>query len=210
MAKTKPKLRIIPLGGCGEVGKNMTVIELGKDAIIVDTGVMFPANDMLGVDYIIPDFRYLLERIERKDLTIHGILYTHGHEDHTGAVGHVVDALRHIPIYATPLTAALLEVKLRDARVLNETTINVFNPGDDLQVGPFKVESYHVTHSIPDCVGFGINTPYGIIVHSGDYKFDNTPIDGKKPDYAKLAEFSKRGVLLLLADSTNADQTGWT
>lgn len=210
MAKSKPKLRIIPLGGCGEVGKNMTVIELGKDAIIVDTGVMFPANDMLGIDLIIPDFRYLLERVARKDLTIHAILYTHGHEDHTGATGFVVDALRNIPIYATPLTAALLEVKLRDARVLNETTINVFKPGDDFQVGPFRVESYHVTHSIPDCVGFGINTPYGIVVHSGDYKIDNTPIDGKKTDYAKLADFSRRGVLLLMGDSTNAERPGWT
>ena len=185
----------------------MTVIELGKDAIIIDTGVMFPANDMLGIDLIIPDFRYLTER---KDLTIHGILYTHGHEDHTGAVAYVVDALRHIPLYATPLTAALLEVKLRDARLLNETTINVFKPGDDFQVGPFKVESYHVTHSIPDCVGFGITTPYGIVVHSGDYKFDNTPIDGKKTDYAKVADFSRRGVLLLMGDSTNSEKPGWT
>lgn len=210
MAKSKPRLRIIPLGGCGEIGKNMTVIEMGKDAIIVDTGVMFPANDMLGIDLIIPDFRYLLERVARKDLTIHGILYTHGHEDHTGATGFVVDALRNIPLYATPLTAALLEVKLRDARVLNETTLNVFKPGDDFQVGPFKIESYHVTHSIPDCVGFGINTPYGMIVHSGDYKMDNTPIDGKKTDYAKLADFSRRGVLLLMGDSTNSERPGWT
>ena len=210
MAKSKPKLRIVPLGGCGEVGKNMTVVELGKDALIIDTGVMFPANDMLGIDLIIPDFQYLIDRIERKELTVHGILYTHGHEDHTGAVGFVVDKLRNIPLYATPLTAALLEVKLRDARLLNETTINVFKPGDDLQVGPFKVESYHVTHSIPDCVGYGINTPYGIVVHSGDYKLDNTPIDGKKTDYAKIADFSRRGVVLLMGDSTNAERPGWT
>ena len=203
----KPNLRIIPLGGCGEIGKNMTVIELGSDAIIIDTGVMFPANDMLGVDYIIPDFRYLLER---DDLTIHGILYTHGHEDHTGAVAHVIEALRGVPIYATPLTAALLEVKLRGANLEQETTINVFEAGDVLHVGPFKVESFHQCHSIPDCVGFGINTPHGLIVHSGDYKFDNTPIDGKKPDYAKLAEFSRRGVLLLMGDSTNAEIPGWT
>ena len=203
----KAKLRIVPLGGCGEIGKNMTVIELGNDAIIVDTGIMFPANDMLGVDYIIPDFRYLTER---KDLKVHGILYTHGHEDHTGGVAHVIDAFRGIPIYATPLTAALLEVKLRDARLLNDTKINVFNAGDVLTVGPFRVESFHQCHSIPDCVGFGINTPYGLIVHSGDYKFDNTPIDGKKPDYAKLAEFSRRGVLLLMGDSTNAESPGWT
>lgn len=195
------------MGGCGEIGKNMTLFEYGRDAFIIDTGVMFPANDMLGVDYIIPDFRYI---VERKDITLHGIVYTHGHEDHTGAVAHVVDQLRKVPIYATPLTAALLEVKLRDARLLNETTINIFNPGDTITVGPFTLESYHVTHSIPDCVGFGINTPHGLIVYSGDYKFDNTPIDGKRTDYAKLAEFSRRGVLMLMGDSTNAEKSGWT
>jgi ribonuclease J len=204
---TKQKLRIVPLGGLGEVGKNMMVVEMDNDAIIIDTGVMFPANDMLGVDLIIPDFRYLLDR---KDLKIHGILYTHGHEDHTGAATYVVDQLRGVPLYATPLTAALLEVKLRDAHLLNETVINVFKPGESLKVGPFKVESFHMTHSIPDCVGFGINTPYGVIVHSGDYKFDNTPINGLKPDYAKLGEFAKRGVLLLMGDSTNAERPGWT
>lgn len=207
MPSNHKQLRIIPLGGLGEIGKNMTVFELGDDAIIVDTGVMFPANDMLGVDLIIPDFRYLLER---KNLKIHGILYTHGHEDHIGAVSYVIDALRGIPLYATPLTAVLLEVKLRDARLLNETTINVFKPGDTLKAGPFKVESYHTTHSIPDCVGFGIHTPFGIVVHSGDYKFDNTPIDGKKPDFAKLGEFSRKGVVLLMGDSTNAEKPGWT
>ena len=201
------QLRIIPLGGLGEIGKNMTVFEMGDDAIIVDTGIMFPANDMFGIDYIIPDFRYLRER---KGLKIHGILYTHGHEDHTGAAAHVAAAFRDTPIYATPLTAALLEVKLRDGGLLNETKINVFRAGDTIQAGPFKVESFHVCHSIPDCVGFGINTPFGLIVHSGDYKFDLTPIDGKKPDFAKLAEFSRRGVMLLMADSTNAETPGWT
>ncbi len=203
----KAKLRIVPLGGLGEVGKNMTVFELGDDALIVDTGIMFPANDMFGVDYIIPDFRYLQERT---DLKIHGILYTHGHEDHVGATQHVVEAFPGVPIWATPLTAGLIEVKLRNANLHKTTKINVFQAGDVLKIGPFEVESYHVCHSIPDCVGFGINTPFGMVVHSGDYKFDNTPVDGKKPDYAKLAEFSKRGVLLLMADSTNADQPGWT
>ncbi len=203
----KQKLRIVPLGGLGEVGKNMTVFELGNDAIIVDTGIMFPANDMLGVDYIIPDFRYLTER---KDLKIHGILYTHGHEDHVGATQHVVQAFPNVPIWATPLTAGLIGVKLQDAHLHKSTTVNVFQAGDTIKVGPFSVETFHVTHSIPDCVGFGINTPFGLVVHSGDYKFDNTPVDGKKPDYAKLAEFSKRGVLLLMGDSTNADQPGWT
>jgi ribonuclease J len=203
----RAKLRIIPLGGLGEIGKNMTVFELGNDAFILDTGIMFPANDMHGVDYIIPDFHYLQDRT---DLKIHGIVFTHGHEDHTGAVAHVVDAFPGAPIWATPITAALLGVKLRDARLNEKTKVNVFEAGDIIQVGPFKIESFHVTHSIPDCVGFGINTPYGIIVHSGDYKFDNTPVDGKKPDYAKLANFSERGVLLLMGDSTNADQPGWT
>lgn len=206
MAK-QPKLRIIPLGGLGEIGKNMTVFELGNDAIIVDTGIMFPANDMFGVDYIIPDFKYLTER---KDLKLHGILYTHGHEDHVGATEHIVQAFPGVPIYATPLTAGLIGVKLRESQLEKTSAVHVFQAGDTLKVGPFVVESYHVCHSIPDCVGFGINTPYGLVIHSGDYKFDNTPVDGKKPDYAKLAEFSKRGVLLLMGDSTNADQAGWT
>lgn len=203
----KPKLRIIPLGGLGEIGKNMTVFELDNEAIIVDTGIMFPSNDMFGVDYIIPDFKYLQER---SGLKLRGILYTHGHEDHVGATQHVVEAFPGVPIWATPLTAGLIGVKLREAQLDKTTKVNVFQAGDTLNIGPFTVESYHVCHSIPDCVGFGIHTPYGIVVHSGDYKFDNTPVDGKKPDYAKLAEFSKRGVLLLMADSTNADQAGWT
>jgi ribonuclease J len=201
------KIRIIPLGGLGEVGKNMTAFEMGDDCIIVDTGIMFPSSDMLGIDYIIPDFRYLRER---KNLKVHGILYTHGHEDHTGAASHVADAFRGVPFYATPLTAALLEVKLREAGLSNDTPINVFRAGDTIQAGPFRVESFHVCHSIPDCVGFAINTPFGLIVHSGDYKFDMNPIDGKKPDYARLAEYSRRGVLLLMADSTNAESPGWT
>ncbi len=201
------KLRIVPLGGLGEIGKNMTVIELGTDAFIIDTGIMFPANDMLGVDYIIPDYRYLTER---DDLTIHGIIYTHGHEDHIGAVAHVSESFPGTPIYASPLTAGLLEVKLRNGQQLDKTKINVFKAGDRIQVGPFKIDTFHTTHSIPDCVGFGIHTPFGVIVHTGDYKFDNTPVDGKKPDYARLAQFSNKGVRLLMGDSTNADKPGWT
>jgi ribonuclease J len=206
----QPKVRIIPLGGLGEVGKNMTVFEIGQDAILVDAGIMFPSNDMFGVDYIIPDFRYVTEKVNRKELKLHAILFSHGHEDHVGATEHVVQTFPGVPIYATPLTAGLIEVKLRDAHLEKATKIHVFQAGDVLKIGPFNVESYHVCHSIPDCVGFGINTPYGLIVHSGDYKFDNTPVDGKKPDYAKLAEFSRRGVLMLMGDSTNADQPGWT
>lgn len=203
----KQSLRIVPLGGLGEVGKNMTVVEWGNDALLIDSGIMFPENDMLGVDYIIPDFSYLRERDE---LRLHGILYTHGHEDHTGAIAHVIEAFPGTPVWATPLTAALLNVKLKDARQQDNCEVNIFPPGADFQVGPFAIESFRVCHSIPDCVGFGINTPAGLIVHTGDYKFDNTAPDGHRPDYAKLADFSRRGVLLLLADSTNADRPGWT
>ncbi|MCA9893615.1 MAG: ribonuclease J, partial [Anaerolineae bacterium] len=194
------KLRVIPLGGCGEIGKNMTVIEMGNDAIIVDTGIMFPANDMHGVDYIIPDFQYL---IDRKDLKIHGVLYTHGHEDHIGAVAHVLEAFPDVPLYATRLTASLIEVKFANARRFNEARVshdpivNIIHAGTNFELGPFKIEPFRMTHSIPDCLGFAINTPYGLIVHTGDYKFDNNPVDGKKPDYAKLAEFGQRGVKLL-------------
>jgi ribonuclease J len=212
MAKSKtPKLRVIPLGGLGEIGKNMTVIELGNDAIIIDTGIMFPANDMHGVDYIIPDFRYLIERVkEHKDLRLHGIIYTHGHEDHIGAARHVVEAFPGTPLYATPLTAGLLEVKLREAGVFERTTLNRFRASDRLSIGPFEIDSFRVTHSIPDCVGFGIHTPYGVVVHTGDYKIDFTPVDGQQTDMQALARLSSEGVVLLLADSTNADKSGWT
>ncbi len=185
----------------------MTLFEMGRDAIIVDTGIMFPANDMFGVDYIIPDFRPIAER---DDLKIHGILYTHGHEDHIGAVTHVLETWPGLHLYGTKLTMGLIEGKLREANLIGKTQLNVFEAGDTLEVGPFTVESFHVCHSIPGCVGFAINTPYGLIVHTGDYKFDNTPVDGKLPDYAKLAEFSKRGVKLLMSDSTNAEVPGWT
>ncbi len=199
-------LMIIPLGGLGEIGKNMMAIQYGTDAIVIDTGIMFPANDMLGIDYIIPDYQYLLGR---QDLNVLGIIVTHGHEDHTGAIQHVAASLS-APIYATPLTRGLLELKLRQARLMDQVEMVTFKAGDMLELGPFTVETFHVCHSIPDGVGLGINTPAGLIVHSGDFKFDYTPVDHWPPDFAKLAEFSKRGVLALLSDSTNADRPGWT
>jgi ribonuclease J len=199
------KLRIIPLGGLGEVGKNMMVYEYGENILIVDTGLMFPENDMLGIDYIIPDYQYLLE----KRHMVRGIVITHGHEDHTGAITHV---LEHIdaPIYATPLTRGLLEVKLSKAGQLQKAQLKTVQAGDIENIGPFQVEFFHVCHSIPDGVGLGIQTPGGLVVHSGDYKFDHTPVDNWPTDYAKLAELAGRGVLALLADSTNADKPGWT
>jgi ribonuclease J len=203
---TKP-LRILPLGGAGEIGKNMTVIEYEDDILIVDAGVMFPENDMLGVDLIIPDYNYLMEG-DRLD-KVRAILITHGHEDHIGALPHIVEDIQ-APIYGTPLTLGLIEAKLREARQLHEVELISFRAGEVFQIGPFTIEPFHVAHSIPDCVGFGITTPAGLVVHTGDYKFDHTPIDGWPPDFAKLAEFSQRGVLALLADSTNADRPGWT
>ncbi len=200
-------LRILPLGGLGEIGKNMTVIEYGDDILVVDAGVMFPENDMLGIDLIIPDYNYLMEGDRRSK--VRAILITHGHEDHIGALSHLMEDIE-APIYATPLTLGLIEAKLREARNLHEVELISFRAGEVMQIGPFTVEPFHVAHSIPDCVGFGITTPAGLIVHTGDYKFDHTPIDNWPPDFAKLAEFSQRGVLALLADSTNADRPGWT
>jgi ribonuclease J len=199
------KLRIIPVGGLGEIGKNMMYVEYGSNAILIDAGLMFPENDMLGIDYIIPDFRALLE----KKSLLRGIIITHGHEDHTGAIKHVMSEF-DAPIYATPLTRGLLEVKLRDAKLYDRVTLNTIHAGDKVNVGPFGIEFFHVCHSIPDGVGLGITTPAGLIVHSGDFKFDHTPVDNWPTDYAKLAEFSGRGVLALLSDSTNADKAGWT
>lgn len=202
-------LRIVPLGGLGEVGKNMMILEYetstSLDSIIIDTGIMFPENEMLGVDYIIPDFQYIMTRLD----TIRGVIITHGHEDHTGAIGHIME---HVPapIYATPLTRGLLEIKLKDAKLSDQTTIMTVQAGDTVKMGPFLVEFFHVCHSIPDSVGLGITTPVGLVIHSGDFKFDHTPVDGNPPDFAKLAEFAGRGVLALLADSTNADRPGWT
>ncbi len=198
-------LRLIPIGGLGEIGKNMLYIEHGNDALIVDAGLMFPENDMLGIDYIIPDYRSLLD----KKHMVRGLIITHGHEDHTGAIKHIANEF-DAPLYATPLTRGLVEVKLRDAKMHDDVTLNTIHAGDKINLGPFGIEFFHVCHSIPDGVGLGISTPAGLIVHSGDFKFDHTPVDGWPTDYSKLAEFAGRGVLALLSDSTNADKAGWT
>jgi ribonuclease J len=199
------KLRVIPLGGLGEVGKNMMVYEYDDQILVVDTGIMFPDNDMLGIDYIIPDFQYL---IDHRDQVV-GIVITHGHEDHTGGIRHVLEEI-NAPIYATPLTRGLLEVKLSKNGRLASADLHTVAAGETVQIGPFEVEFFHVCHSIPDAVGLGITTPAGLVVHASDYKFDPTPVDGWPTDFAKLAEFSGRGVLALFADSTNADKPGWT
>jgi len=201
----RKNIRLVPLGGLGEVGKNMMTVEYGANILIIDTGIMFPENDMLGIDYIIPDFSYLSDKRDR----VRGIVVTHGHEDHTGAIRHVLEEIQ-APIYATPLTRGLLEVKLKRGGKLKEADLKTIQAGDQVQVRPFGIEFFHVCHSIPDGVGLGITTPAGLIVHSGDYKFDHTPVDGWPTDFGKLAEFGARGILALLADSTNADEPGWT
>jgi ribonuclease J len=204
-SKVTEKLRIMPLGGLGEVGKNMTIIEYGRNIIVIDAGMMFPESDMLGVDYIIPDWGYLRDK---KDL-VRAILITHGHLDHIGALTHFLKEFS-APVYATRLTRGLIEVNLRRERMLEQTILHTYAAGDVIDIGPFTVEPYHVCHSIPDSVGLGITSPAGLVVHSGDFKFDHTPVDGWPTDQAKLAEFSSRGVLALLSDSTNADRPGST
>ena len=202
---TEKTLRIVPLGGLGEVGKNMMVLEYGRNILIIDTGLMFPENDMWGVDYIIPDFSYLKDRRDR----VRGIVVTHGLEDHTGAIRHVAREI-DAPIYGTPLTRGLMEAKLREAKLYDEGRLHAVQAGEKVSIGPFEVEFFHVCHSIPDAVGLGITTPVGLVVHSGDFKLDQTPVDDWPTDFAKLGEFASRGVLALLSDSTNADQPGWT
>ena len=198
------KLKIIPLGGLGEVGKNMTAYEFQDQILVVDAGMMFPKNDMIGIDYIVPDFEYLRQKADK----VIGIVITHGHEDHIGAIHHVLSDIS-APVYATPLTRGLIEVKLARNNIA-KALLNTVEAGNSVEIGPFKVEFFHICHSIPDAVGLGITTPAGLVVHMSDFKFDHTPVDGWPTDYAKLAEFSRRGVDLLLSDSTNAERPGWT
>jgi ribonuclease J len=201
----KEKLKIIPLGGLGEVGKNMTAYEFGGDILIVDAGIMFPENDMLGIDYIIPDFEYLLDKANR----VRGLVITHGHEDHIGAVRHVLEQIP-VPVFATPLTLGLIDVKLARNGFEGKADLRRIQAGEKIQIGKFQVETFHVSHSIPDAVGLAITTGAGLVIHMSDFKLDHTPVDGWPTDYAKLAEFSQRGVDLLLSDSTNSERPGWT
>ncbi|HPP63428.1 MAG TPA: ribonuclease J, partial [Anaerolineales bacterium] len=187
----KEKLKIIPLGGLGEVGKNMTAYEYGGDILIVDAGIMFPENDMLGVDYIIPDFEYLLDKADR----VRGIVITHGHEDHIGAVRHVIEQIP-VPVFSTPLALGLIEGKLARGGMANKADLRRLKAGEKVQIGKFTVETFHICHSIPDSIGLGITTGAGLVVHMSDFKLDQTPVDGWPTDYAKLAEFSQRGVEL--------------
>ena len=205
MAKKKKKLRIIPLGGLGEIGKNITVFEYGEDIIVVDCGIAFPEDDMLGIDLVIPDVTYLNKNKEK----IKGIILTHGHEDHIGALPYVLKDI-NVPVYGTKLTLGLLEQKLEEHELLGIVKLKTVKQSDVIQLGCFKVEFIRSSHSIADSVALAIFTPAGIIVHTGDFKVDYTPIEGEPIDLARLAELGKKGVLLLMADSTNVEREGYT
>jgi ribonuclease J len=199
------RLRIVPLGGVGEIGKNMMTVEYNGDMLLIDAGLMFPESDMLGIDIVIPDITYVSQRRDQ----LRAIILTHGHEDHIGALPYVLSEV-NAPIYGTRLTLGLAEVKLREHHLLDQVELHTIRPRDVLSLGPFTVEFFHVCHSIPDTVGLAITTPVGLIVHSGDFKFDSHPADGQLTDFAKLQELGDRGVSLLLSDSTNAETAGFT
>lgn len=204
MAK-EPKLSLIPLGGLGEIGKNMMAVRFGESILIIDCGLMFPEEEMLGIDIVIPDITYLLDNRD----SVHGIVLTHGHEDHIGALPYV---LRHlnVPVYGTKLTLGLLQGKLKEQNVLGDALLHTVKPRDSVQIGPFKVEFIRVSHSIPDAVAVAVHTPMGVVMHSGDFKFDLTPVDGQVTDFHRLAQLGEKGVLVLLSDSTNAEKPGYT
>ena len=204
-------LRIVPLGGLGEIGKNMMVLELADDIIIVDSGLMFPDQDMLGIDLVIPDVSYVEDRIDK----LRGILITHGHEDHTGGLPYVLPRLRLKngklpPVYCTQLTHGLISVKLKEHRLAKSADLRMVRAGDRVKLGKFDVEYVHMTHSIPDSAALAIDTPLGTVFHTGDFKFDHTPVMGDPPDLQRIAEVGRNGVLLLLSDSTYADTAGYT
>jgi ribonuclease J len=204
LGKFQHKVQIIPLGGLGEIGKNMTVFRYGDDMILIDAGLMFPEDDMLGIDLVIPDITYLVENKDK----IKGIFLTHGHEDHIGALPYVMKQI-DCPVYGTALTLGILQGRLKENGVGNET-LHVVKPGDKINTGAFKLDFIRVNHSIPDAVAIAITTPIGVIIHTGDFKIDHTPVDGQVMEFNKFAEYGDRGVLCLLADSTNAERPGFT
>ncbi len=202
---SKPRLKIIPLGGLSEIGKNMMAMEYQDDIIIIDAGLMFPGEEMLGIDLVIPDISYLLEKRDK----IRGIVITHGHEDHIGALPYLLPQLK-VPVYSTRLTNGLISVKLKERRALAGAKLRVIQFGSQITLGKFKVEFFPVCHSIPDAAGLIISTPIGTIIHSGDFKLDYTPVDGKPTNLSRLAQLGAQGVLLLLSDSTYAELPGYT
>jgi ribonuclease J len=203
---SKNRLRVMPLGGAGEVGRNCWVLEHDDDILVLDMGVMFPENEMLGVDLIIPDPTYLQER----KATIHGVVVSHGHEDHIGALPYLLPLLDHPPVYGTKLTLGLIQPKLKEHKLLDKVTRHEIEPGEKYTIGPFTIEPFHVAHSIPDTVAFGINTPAGLVIYLTDWKFDHTPVDNQPTDVNKMAELGRRNPLVLLTDCVRAESPGVT
>jgi len=205
VAKNKKKLKVIPLGGLQEIGKNITAFEYDEDIIVVDCGLAFPEDDMLGIDLVIPDISYLMKNREK----IRGIILTHGHEDHIGGMPYLLKEI-NVPVYGTRLTNGLLALKLEEHGLLEVTRLENVEAGETVQLGAFKVEFIHSTHSIADAVSLALHTPVGVIIHTSDFKIDYTPIEGKPIDLARFAELGNKGVLLLMCDSTNVERTGFT
>jgi len=203
--KNKNKLKVIPLGGMEEIGKNMTVFEYGDHIIVVDCGLAFPEDEMLGIDLVIPDVTYLEKNAEK----VHGILVTHGHEDHIGALPYVLKRLP-VPVYGTELTLGLIENKLVEHELDEPVDLRRIKAGQTIQLGPFKIEFIHTTHSIAGAVALAIDTPVGMVFHTGDFKIDQTPIEGDPINLTRMAELGKKGVLLLISDSTNVERPGYT
>ena len=205
LATKKQKLKVMALGGLEEIGKNMTVLEYNNDIIVIDCGLAFPEDDMLGIDLVIPDFTYLIKNKEK----IRGLVITHGHEDHIGSIAYVLKDL-NVPIFGTLLTLGLLENKLKEHELTNKVVCHTVVPGESVKLGQMKVEFIHTNHSIADAVALAITTPLGVVIHTGDFKIDYTPIDGDIMDIHRFAELGKQGVLLLMSDSTNAERKGFT
>jgi ribonuclease J len=199
------KLRVIPLGGLGEIGKNMMLLEYGDDMIAIDCGLMFPEEEMLGIDLVIPDVTYIEENRDK----FKAIFVTHGHEDHTGGLPYLLRKIQ-VPIFTAPLTAGLISVKLKEHHLLAESDIRTLMPGETVSIGCFKVEPFQVAHSVPDSCGFAVKTPVGTVIHTGDFKLDHTPVMGQLTDLGRLAELGNEGVLILCADSTYAEVAGYT
>lgn len=202
---TEPGVRLIPLGGLGEIGLNMMLVDSGVDVIAVDCGLLFPDDEMPGIDYVIPDFSHLATRRE----AFRGVVLTHGHEDHVGALSYLLRDF-DVPVYGTPLTLALSRSRLAEHGVLERADLRPYAPGDEIKLGRLTVSPIRVTHSVADGIGLAIDTPAGVVVHTGDFKLDPNPVDGRQPDYSKFAELGQRGVLLLCSDSTNVGRPGHT
>src|SRR5690349_12369633 len=202
---TDRKLQVIPLGGLGEFGMNSMALRYGDDIIVIDAGMMFPDAELLGVDIVTPDFTYLEENASN----VRALILTHGHEDHIGGVPFLLSTL-NLPVYGTEFTLALVERRLEEHELLKDARLNVIEPGDRVTLGPFVVEFIRVTHSIVSAVAVAITTPLGVVIHTGDFKVDPTPTDNELFDLHTLADYGKRGVLLLMSDSTNVDRPGYT